>query len=289
MNSTEDNSQRALVMSAEPILRRVLKQLLTQKGMQVTDTDDPALVAGELSSNPPTFMVLDADVPGAAAAALVKMVRDQPALEGMPVIVLGSEDSGPTLQRAMQLGADASLSKPISPFEFLDKVAPWVSGTGRALVASRPDCRILIVDDEKRALLLAASSLYERGGFEVFLAQGGVDGFQRFKEVSPDAIVIGLRMQDLSGAGLLKRIIEVADLSTIKVVFSGDSKDLGDLKALLRLGVRGTLEKPFQAATLPQRVERILGLSASEGRAAGSGDRFASEIQRIVTVPAESA
>ena len=67
--------------------------------------------------------------------------------------------------------------------------------------------RVLVVDDEP-----SLRKLYERElkkeGYEVLLAEDGVDAVQKAREGRPDLVVLDLRMPKLDGLGTMSRILE---------------------------------------------------------------------------------
>jgi CheY-like chemotaxis protein len=115
---------------------------------------------------------------------------------------------------------------------------------------SKPRCgRVLVVDDEE-AVSEVAREFLERGGFQVRVAVGGVEGLRVFSEhrAEIDAVVLDWRMPDLDGAGVLKRIRELAP--TMPVVIASGLDDPGSGTGGPAAESAGFVSKPFEWETL---------------------------------------
>jgi CheY-like chemotaxis protein len=82
--------------------------------------------------------------------------------------------------------------------------------------------RILVVDDDQHCRRLA-KSLLQRAGYEVAVADDGVDGLAQAKQFKPDLIVINGMMPRLLGPEMLLRLKDDPELSGILTI--GDSAD----------------------------------------------------------------
>ena len=104
--------------------------------------------------------------------------------------------------------------------------------------------RVIIIDDH--ALFRAGlKSLLEQRNIEVIgIAADGKEGIQLIKEVTPDVILLDLRMPDMSGLEVLKTLRE--DKITIPVVILTTSNEESDLIKALRSGAQGYLLKDME-------------------------------------------
>ena len=73
----------------------------------------------------PCLTLLDLKLPRVMGLAVLKWMREQPALKSLIVIILSSSRLGPDIERAYQLGANAYLVKPSSQPE-LRKIATGI-------------------------------------------------------------------------------------------------------------------------------------------------------------------
>ncbi len=118
--------------------------------------------------------------------------------------------------------------------------------------------RILVVDDDEEARLIAASCL-ESEGFEVSLAKDGYEAMDRLKaDPSFSLVILDLTMPGLDGRKVLDRIRGSKDTAAIPVListaFGGDEVET----ELLEAGADDFLEKTGDAKRYIARVKAVL-------------------------------
>lgn len=69
-----------------------------------------ALLAGEC----PDLMILDINMPEVSGLDLLEFIRRRPEWGKTPIVMLSTEASDVTVQRALTLGADAYVTKPVT-------------------------------------------------------------------------------------------------------------------------------------------------------------------------------
>ena len=62
----------------------------------------------------PSVVFLDLNMPGLTGFDVLQFVKREPRLDGVPVIVVTSDDQPESAQRAMEIGASAYVIKPIT-------------------------------------------------------------------------------------------------------------------------------------------------------------------------------
>ena len=62
----------------------------------------------------PSVVFLDLNMPGLTGFDVLKFVKREPRLDGVPVVVVTSDDQPESAQRAMEIGARAYVIKPIT-------------------------------------------------------------------------------------------------------------------------------------------------------------------------------
>lgn len=127
---------------------------------------------------------------------------------------------------------------------------------------SEADRRILVVDDEPAIRKLLARIL-ERAGFEVVVAEDGLDAIEKVRgDASLRLVVSDLRMPNCGGLEFVKRAINEFKRDFEFILLTGDG-DKSDAVTALRLGVREFLDKPVERADLERAAldaqERLLG------------------------------
>ncbi|MCY1263290.1 Regulator of RpoS [compost metagenome] len=115
---------------------------------------------------------------------------------------------------------------------------------------------LLIIDDDEVVRESLAAYL-EDSGFTVLQATNGLQGLQVFEHELPDLVICDLRMPQMDGLELIRRIGEKA-VETPVIVLSGAGV-MSDVVEALRLGAADYLIKPLEdLAVLEHSVRRAL-------------------------------
>jgi CheY-like chemotaxis protein len=118
--------------------------------------------------------------------------------------------------------------------------------------------KILIVDDDPATLLVASMALQYAGGFEVLLANSGMDAIRCAKENKPDAILMDIVMHDLDGLSVFRKLRDQAETGDIPVIFHTARSSPNEIRNLLSSGARGVIRKPSDPLELGHEIQRIL-------------------------------
>ncbi|HHK0522566.1 TPA: two-component system response regulator RssB [Pseudomonas aeruginosa] len=115
---------------------------------------------------------------------------------------------------------------------------------------------LLIIDDDEVVRESLAAYL-EDSNFKVLQALNGLQGLQIFESEQPDLVICDLRMPQIDGLELIRRIRQTASETPI-IVLSGASV-MSDAVEALRLGAADYLIKPLEdLAVLEHSVRRAL-------------------------------
>lgn len=122
---------------------------------------------------------------------------------------------------------------------------------------------ILIIDDEA-SLRHTLARILQRANFEVTTAASGQEGLALLGQHAFDLVYLDIRMPDMSGLEVLKRIH--AALPELPVVLFTAQPDLNSALESLRQGATDYLLKPLQPGEMIQRTEAILTRQSRERR-----------------------
>jgi DNA-binding response OmpR family regulator len=143
--------------------------------------------------------------------------------------------------------------------------------------------RVLVVEDDEDVRALVRTVL-ERAGMNVIEAADGREGLRKFYEMKPRLVVLDVRMPELDGWEVLKRIRELSQVPVLMLTV--DASELDKVRGL-RQGADDYVTKPFGHQELIARIEAILrraGETGSEGEV-HSDDLLEIDLpQRRVTV-----
>ena len=113
---------------------------------------------------------------------------------------------------------------------------------------------ILVVDDDEDVRELVRVRLALEG-YSVLSAKDGQDGLKAFFSSQPDLAILDVRMPNMNGWELLKRIREISDTPVIMLTVL-DSED--QIVQGLDRGADDYLAKPFGSDELTARVRAVL-------------------------------
>ncbi len=206
----EGATATVLVIDDSATLREELREVLARAGYDVlvAATGEEGLRIA--ADRRPSAIIVDGMLPGIDGATVIRHVRLDAALRGVPCILMtGSEGQGAEL-RALDAGADAFVQKEEPLTVIVAKLAAVlrrVENSGGANVAKSalgPN-KVLAVDDSPTYLAALAEAL--RGdGYEVILAHSGEEALELLALQSVDCVLLDVMMPGLSGPETCRRI-----------------------------------------------------------------------------------
>jgi two-component system chemotaxis sensor kinase CheA len=100
-----------LVVDDTAVVRELERSILEEAGYRVRTARDGREALAALAGEQPDLVVTDVDMPGLDGLELTRAIRADPALAGLPVMVVTSKAAEADRRRAMDAGADAYLVK----------------------------------------------------------------------------------------------------------------------------------------------------------------------------------
>jgi DNA-binding response OmpR family regulator len=95
-------------------------------------------------------------------------------------------------------------------------------------------------------------------GFEVIEAQSGTSGLELARSISPDLILLDVKLPDTDGLALCKAILAEHCLRHIPIVMLSSSDDEAQIEAGIKAGAKGYLVKPFYPKELVALAQRVI-------------------------------
>jgi two-component system chemotaxis response regulator CheY len=112
-----------LVVEDSPMMRQLLVLALSRlKNLKVTEADDGVDGLRKLAGGKFDIIITDINMPIMDGLKLVKRVRSDPTHRLVPIIIITTEGSSEDRSRALQLGANAYITKPIQAPQVIAKV-----------------------------------------------------------------------------------------------------------------------------------------------------------------------
>jgi len=120
---------------------------------------------------------------------------------------------------------------------------------------------ILIIEDDALVRRTLTSQLAKRG-FEIIAAENGEAGVQAYGESAPDLVLLDVRLPDIGGLEVLRKIKERNRRAIILVMTAFD--DMQTTVEAIKLGAYEYLVKPLNTAELDLTIDKALQVRALE-------------------------
>ena len=112
-----------LIVEDSPMMRQLLVFALSRvKNLKVTEADDGVDGLRKLAGGRFDIILTDINMPIMDGLKLVKRVRTDPTHKDTPIIIITTEGAEEDRQRALALGANAYITKPIQAPQVIAKV-----------------------------------------------------------------------------------------------------------------------------------------------------------------------
>jgi DNA-binding response OmpR family regulator len=118
---------RVLVVEDDPNVRGLLRTLLEAEGYAVDTASDGLGALGQAAASSPALVLLDLVMPDLGGLRVLELLRDDPVLERIPVIVVTGHEEALHGVRTL-LGTDNVFFKPFAVAELLSRVAAVTGG-----------------------------------------------------------------------------------------------------------------------------------------------------------------
>src|SRR5262249_11062873 len=126
--------------------------------------------------------------------------------------------------------------------------------------------RVLIIEDDEAIRRLAVGALQQEG-YEVIVALDGVEGLEAFTRARPDVVVLDLRLPDIHGFDVCRRIRQQSASPILMLTAMSEEEEV---VRGFQIGADDYLIKPFSVRVLLARVEALVRRS---GTRLNLGDR----------------
>lgn len=115
--------------------------------------------------------------------------------------------------------------------------------------------RVLVIDDDLPLRGMLAAALRQHG-FQVLLASDGGEGQRAMTIHKPDVVLLDLAMPDVNGWDFLQRLQETGHLGKVPIIVVSAHLRI-DPQAILQMGVRAILPKPFNLQELIELIAHL--------------------------------
>jgi two-component system chemotaxis response regulator CheY len=115
-----------LTVDDSPSVRQMIKILLAPAGHTVIEAGDGAQGLEQAKANRPDLVITDLNMPVMNGLEMIRALRTQPSLLGLPIVFVTSESSDAVKLEAKQAGATGWITKPFRQEQLLAVVSKLV-------------------------------------------------------------------------------------------------------------------------------------------------------------------
>ena len=126
-------------------------------------------------------------------------------------------------------------------------------------MASAANLKVLVVDDQQSMRGLMKYCLGENGINKVTEAKNGKDAIDKLQFDHFDLIISDWNMDEVDGLTLLKVVRKHPKTAKTPFIMATGQKDQEQVQLAIKNGVNNYIVKPFNAATMRQRIEQVFG------------------------------
>ena len=117
-----NTSCKILVVDDDAFIRRPLEFILRAEGFEPTTAVDGNDCLDKLAAERPDLIIMDVMMPGRDGFDLCQVLKRDPALEPIPIILLSARGRERDREKGLALGAADFMTKPYSPSELIRRV-----------------------------------------------------------------------------------------------------------------------------------------------------------------------
>ncbi len=266
----DDNATSRRIL-AEMTLAWQMKPAIAESGGESLGQALALLQQAKTLGTPFGLVLVDAQMPGIDRFGFVERLKQEPAAEGLPIIMLTSDGLRGDAARCRELGISAYLTKPVKRADLLQAIRGALGSqaaddqnppvlTVHSLRENRKRLSILLVEDNRVNEALAVR-LLEKRGHRVTVARNGIAAKEALsQQQTPDLILMDVQMPEMDGFEATAAIREGERKSGqhVPIIAMTAHTMAGDKDRCLDAGMDGYVSKPIDADELFSVVEQVL-------------------------------
>lgn len=117
---------------------------------------------------------------------------------------------------------------------------------------------ILLIDDEPNLASVIAVCLESFKGWSVHVVNSGKEGLSIVESLQIDAILLDVMMPEMDGIQVYQKLQVNPHTQHIPVILLTAKVQKSDREQFAKLGVAGTISKPFDPLGLADRIAQLL-------------------------------
>jgi len=263
MASTSFSGLKIHLVEPSAMQAQLVARMLEQLGVRQTRCFNNAHEAlSEMQASPPDVVISSLYLPDMPGTELVCAMRDIPALEWVPFILISSETRPQVLEPVRQSGACCIIAKPFTPQQMqralvsvLEQIAPLEE---LDLDEDVENLKVLLVDDSAMTRRYVTHLLEGMGIRYIIEAENGKDAVTALADTMFDLVLTDYNMPEMDGRALIEYIRTQSWQTEVPILMLTSENNQGRLAAIEKAGVSAICDKPFEQGNIRDEIVRAL-------------------------------
>jgi two-component system, NtrC family, sensor kinase len=257
-----DARPRILVIDDSETVRQMLREALEGHGYEmlaaVSGLEGLRLAAGSRVD----AVVVDGGLPDIDGATVIRRLRLDAALRGLPCLLLTGSDDVSSELGALDAGADAFVRKDADPSVVLAKLSAALrqasEGTPVVDTASLLGPKKILAIGSDPALLAALADRVRGEGYDVVPTRSGEEALELLAFQTMDCILLQLSAEDQSGLSMCRRIKSAPGVRDVPLVLMALDPDPRSMTEALAAGADDYVSAAGDTQVLVARIRTQL-------------------------------
>lgn len=259
--------QTLLLVDDNASSRKVLSHQLQNLGLNTAAVDGAAQALHSPQLRQARCALIDVNMPDIDGFALAAQLRQLFSAAQMPIIMMGALSEQISQEQLDPQGIQGFLVKPIDVNEMVgvlngltQTMATSASVPSPAPVPSFKSQRILLVEDTPINQTLE-TILLQRMGYEVSIANNGIEAIEAFSTREFDLILMDIHMPEMGGveaAEIIRTLEKNQQLKRTPIIAVTANALKGDKERYLAAGMDGYVSKPIAVDALRHEIRGLL-------------------------------
>lgn len=131
--------ENILIIDDDPATTRLLEILLTREGYNI-QTENLSTNAVQVTKDfNPNLIILDLMMPGTDGLQVCKMIKTDPNIAPVPIIMFSAVYEASLRKQAFEAGVSEYIAKPIHPDDLKQKIKGWLEVSAKSEQSSTED------------------------------------------------------------------------------------------------------------------------------------------------------
>ncbi len=252
-----------LIVEPSHFQEKFIHAELEQLGCQQVDTATTISQALDfMGRHTPDLVISSMYLPDGDGIDLVSQMRTDAKLEGIPYMLISSEDRVDVLDPIRQAGSVAILPKPFKINDLqlaLQATLEFVDPTELELENYEvSELRVMVVDDSEFSLKHISRALENIGVNNIVRAHNGQEAVDALQQQTFDLIFTDFNMPQMDGEQLTQYIRNESNQPSVPILLVTSEQNETRLTGVRQAGVNAICNKPFDTQQIKAIIKSLL-------------------------------